>query len=72
MTKKYLNTYWNEIGHRMFVEFATERLTEGRLRVRDKMTKKKLKTSKTSNATIEMNAGGQLVKIKEERGLLQD
>ena len=74
MTKKVskyiLERY--EIGHRAFVEFATERLTEGRLCVRDKMTKKKLKTFKTSNATIEMNAGGKLVKIKEERGLLQD
>ena len=36
------------------------------------MTKEKLKTFNTSNATIEMNAGGKLVKIKEERGLLQD
>ena len=53
----------------MFVEFATERLTGGRLRVRDKMTKKKLKTFKTSNATIEMNDDGKLVRIKEERGL---
>ena len=37
------------------------------------MTKKKLKTFKTSNATIEINAayGGRLVKFKEERGLLQ-
>ena len=37
----------------------------------DKITKKKLKTFKTANATIEINAGGKLVKIKEERGLLQ-
>ena len=42
----------DEIGHRMFVEFATERLTEGRLCVRDKLTKKKLKALNTSNATI--------------------
>ena len=57
----------------MFVEFAIERLTEGRLCVWDKMTKKKLKTFKTSNSTIESNAayGGKLVKTKEERGLLQ-
>ena len=63
----------DEIGQRVFVEFAIERLTEGRLCVWDKMTKKKLKTFKTSNATIEINAayGGNLVKIKEERGLLQ-
>ena len=63
MSKYILERY--EIGHCMFVEFATERLTEGRLCVRDTMTKKKLKTFKTSNATIEMNAGGKLVKIKE-------
>ena len=61
----------DEIGQRMFVEFATERLTEGRLCVWDKMTKKKLKSFKTSNATVEINAGGKLVKFKEERGLLQ-
>ena len=35
----------------------------------DKMTKM-LKTFKTSNTMIEMNAGGKLVKVKEERGLL--
>ena len=58
----------DEIGERMFVEFAIERLTEGRLCVWDKMTKKKLKTFKTSNATIGINTayGGKLVKIKEK------
>ena len=61
----------DEIGQRMFVEFATERLTEGRLCVWDKITKKKLNTFKTSNATIEINGGGKVVKIQEERGLLQ-
>ena len=63
----------DESGQRMFVEFAIERLTEGRLCVCDKMTKKKLNTFKTSNATIENNAayGGKLVEIKEERGMLQ-
>ena len=60
----------DEIGQRMLVEFATERSTEGQLYVWDKMTKK-LKTFKTANATIEINAGGKLIKIKEERGLLQ-
>ena len=50
----------DEIGQRMFVEFVSERLTEGRLCVRDKMTKKKLKTFKTANAMIEINAGGML------------
>ena len=80
LTKKFMNEKVSkdilerdEIGQRMFVEFAIERLTEGRLCVWDKMTKKKLKTFKTSNATIEINAayGGQLVKVKVERGLLQ-
>ena len=42
----------DEIGQRMLVEFATERSTEGQLCVWDKMTKKKLKTFKTANATI--------------------
>jgi len=37
----------------------------------DKITKKKLKTFKTSNAMIEVNVGAKLVKIKEESGLLQ-
>ena len=55
----------------MFVEFVTERLTERRLCVWVKMTKMKIKTFKTSNAMIEINAGGKLIKIKEERGLLQ-
>ncbi len=62
----------DQIGQRMFVEFITERLTEGRFCVWDKMTKEKLKTFKTSNAIIEVNAGRKLVKIKEERGLLQE
>ena len=61
----------DEIGQRIFVEFDTERLTEGRLCVWDKITKKKLTTFNTAYATIEINAGGKLVKIKEERGLLQ-
>ena len=49
----------------MLVEFTIEHLIEGRLYVWDKITKKKLKTFKTSNAIIEMNAGGKLVKMKE-------
>ena len=35
------------------------------------MKKKQLKPFKTSNAMIEVNPDGELVKIKEERGLLQ-
>ena len=57
----------------MFVEFTIERLTEGRHCVWNKMTKKQLKTFKTSDATIEINAayGRKLVQMKEEHGLLQ-
>ena len=55
----------------MFMEFITQRLTQGRICVWVKMTKKKLKTFKTSNAMIEVNADGKLLKIKEARGLLQ-
>ena len=36
----------DESGHRMFVKLATERLTEGRLCVRDKMTKRSSKHSR--------------------------
>ena len=36
-----------------------------------KMTKKNLKTFKTSNDMIDMNDSGKLVKIKEESGLFE-
>ena len=40
----------DEIGQQMFESFVTERLTEGKISVWDKMTKKKLGTFKTANA----------------------
>lgn len=40
----------DEIGQQMFESFVTERLTEGKFSVWDKMTKKKLGTFKTANA----------------------
>ena len=55
----------------MFEGFVNERLTEGKLSVWDKMSKKKLKTFKSANAMAEIRIGDKLVKIKEERGLLQ-
>jgi hypothetical protein len=61
----------DDIGQQMFESFVTERLTEGRLSVWDKMTKRKLGTFKSANAMLEVRAGEKLVKIKEERGLLQ-
>ena len=61
----------DEIGQQMFEGFVTERLMEGKLSVWDKMTKKKLGTFKSANAMTEIRMGDQVVKIKEERGLLQ-
>ena len=61
----------DEIGQQMFEGFVTERLTEGKLSVWDKMTKKKLGTFKSANAMTEIRMGDKVVKIKEERGLLQ-
>ena len=61
----------DEIGQQMFEAFVTERLTEGKLFVWDKMTKKKLGTFKSANAMTEIRMGDKVVKIKEERGLLQ-
>ena len=57
----------DDFGQRMFVQFATERLMEGRTCVRDKMRKMKFKTFMTSkcNASIEINDGGNPVKIKD-------
>jgi len=55
----------------MFEVFVTERLTEGKLCVWDKITKKKLGTYKTANASTEIKVGDSMVKIKEEQGLLQ-
>ena len=61
----------DEIGQQMFEGFVNERLTEGKLSVWDKMSKKKLKTFKSANAMAKIRIGDKLVKIKEERGLLQ-
>ena len=59
------------IGQQMFAEFVTDRLTEGNLSVWDKMPKRNLKTFKSANVTAEVRSGERLIKVKEERGLLQ-
>jgi len=59
------------IGQQMFEKFATDRLTEGKLSVWDKLPKRKLKTFMSANVTAEVISGEKLVKVKEERGLLQ-
>ena len=61
----------DEIGQQMFKDFVTERLTEEKLSVWEKMTKRKLGTYKSANASTEIRVGDNMVKIKEERGLLQ-
>ena len=61
----------DEIGQQMFKSFVAERLTEGRISVWDKMTKRKLGTFKSANPALEVRAGDKLDTIKEERGLLQ-
>jgi len=74
LTKSVMNeTVANDILRRdeMFEVFVTERLTEGKLSVWDKITKKKLGTYKTINASTEIKVGDSMVKIIEERGLLQ-
>ena len=61
----------DNIGQQIFQQFVTDRLVEGNLSVWDKMTKTKLQTFKSSNATAEVRSGDKLIKVKEERGLLQ-
>ena len=59
------------IGQQAFEEFVNQRLTEGKLSVWGRMTKNKVKTFKSESATAEIKIGNQLIKIKEERNLLQ-
>jgi len=61
----------DEIGQQMFESFVTERLTEGKLSVWDKMNRRKLETFKSANASTVVRMGDKMVKMKEERGLLQ-
>ena len=50
----------------MFESFVTERLTERKFSVWDKMTKKKLGTFKTANAITEFQKGDKVVKISKK------
>ena len=61
----------DEIGQELFEKFTTERIIEGKLSVWEKMTKRKLRTFKSVNATAEIRSDDKLIKLKEERGLLQ-
>jgi len=61
----------DEIGQQVFEDFVTERLTEGKLSVFEKITQKKLGIFKSANVSTEIRVGDKMVKIKEERGLLQ-
>jgi len=48
----------------MFEDFVTERLTEGKLSVWEKMTKRKLGTYKSANASTEIRVGDNVVSRK--------
>jgi len=61
----------DEIGQQIFEDFVTERLTEGKLSVWEKIAQKKLGIFKSANVSTEIRVGDKVVKIKEERGLLQ-
>ena len=60
----------DEIGQQIFEDFVIERLTEGKLSVWGKSTKKKLGIFRSANVSTEITVGDNVVKIKEERGLL--
>ena len=49
----------------MFEKFVTDRLTEGKLSVWGTLPKRKLKTFKSANVTVEVRSGEKLVKVKE-------
>lgn len=61
----------DKIGQQMFQQFVADRIVDGKLSVWDKMTKAKLQTFKSSNASAELRSGDKFMKVKEERGLLQ-
>jgi len=51
----------DEIGQQMFEDFVTERLREEKLSVWEKMTKRKLGTYKSANASTEIRVGDNVV-----------
>ena len=73
MNEKVANDIINhdKIGQKIIEDFVNERLIEGKHSVWEKMTKNKLGPYKSSKAPTEIRVGDNMVKIKEERGLLQ-
>ena len=61
----------DEIRQQMFKDFVTECMRERKLSVWEKITKRKLGTYRSANASTEIRVGDNMVKIKEEQGLLQ-
>ena len=61
----------DKIGQQMFETFVKECLVEGNASVWDKVTKRKFKTFKNTNSVTEIRLRDKVVKVKEERGLLQ-
>ena len=61
----------DKIGQNMFKEFVKERVTDGKVSIWSPMKRRNIGTFKSANAVSDMKAGDKLIKIKEERGLLQ-
>ena len=61
----------DKIGQNMFKEFVKERTADGKVSIWSPMKRRNIGTFKNANAVSDMKAGDKLIKIKEERGLLQ-
>ena len=61
----------DKIGQNMFKEFVKERMTDGKVSIWSPMKRTNIGTFKSANAVSDVKAGDKLIKMKEERGLLQ-
>ena len=61
----------DSIGQQLFEKFTDERLKTGKVCVWDRLAKANLKTYKSKNASKAILFVDKVVKVKEERGLLQ-
>ena len=61
----------DQIGQQIFLQFVNERFVLASLSIWDPIKRRKISTFMKSNVTIELHSGDKVVKLKEERGLLQ-
>ena len=61
----------DEEGQKLFTQFVEYRPKAGNISPWDEMKKRKLGTFAHCNATVEVKNGDKVMKLKEERGLLQ-